>query len=558
MRALLLGLALAYALPTDSGSWPATCIVLPDGGRRACVAAASGALSAPGNGAHGVRQAVVAVASSHPAGMVRAALASVEGRPRGRTRAPADGVVFSAVDWSALARCRGAPRTPVTVRARAYASASASVECAHAAAAARRQAGGGEAGRLAARSQCVLLDLMLVEPAAGPSVGSSGWESVCAGGLEVALSPSDDESASAHWAAASAGAFVPVAELPALPGRAGDTAAAASASLLQAGGSGRAPSLLQTGADAAMIPGLQDILTMTMKLLLPPVMDPLMEKMNDHFSNTESQELAGDIAAATPIDTATKSEPQIRANIVALLPDAVAMAVRGVAPAAVADRVVAESLETLGARVPARSAARIHDRLLDSLGHRLSGSLGSLLERELGVSLAPVLSLSIPRAVAPAITAALRLGGLSAVRRPPGTSAISSPVARDSAAAKLGVVPNSEPWCQQCYAAFNGTSLRAPAGGDDGTLPWQGCDVCTPSYRLALAHYYGTYYSHYYGLFYARYYGVKTMLALEQVQHTPLSAEAVKSAREANEVGRSSGPSGRPITPFGTAQPPLF
>ncbi|KAA0168302.1 hypothetical protein FNF27_07182 [Cafeteria roenbergensis] len=307
-----------------------------------------------------------------------------------------------------------------------------------------------------------------------------------------------------------------------------------------------------------MIPGLQDILTMTMKLLLPPVMDPLMEKMNDHFSNTESQELAGDIAAATPIDTATKSEPQIRANIVALLPDAVAMAVRGVAPAAVADRVVAESLETLGARVPARSAARIHDRLLDSLGHRLSGSLGSLLERELGVSLAPVLSLSIPRAVAPAITAALRLGGLSAVRRPPGTSAISSPVARDSAAAKLGVVPNSEPWCQQCYAAFNGTSLRAPAGGDDGTLPWQGCDVCTPSYRLALAHYYGTYYSHYYGLFYARYYGVKTMLALEQVQHTPLSAEAVKSAREANEVGRSSGPSGRPITPFGTAQPPLF
>lgn len=556
MRALLLGLALSCALPMGSGNRPASCIVLPDGGHRACVAAVSSALSDAGTGGHGIRQAVVAVAASHPVGMVRAALATAGEKAHDR-QSEAEAGVFSAVDWTALARCRGAPRTPVTVRARAHGSPSASLECAHAAAAARRAAGGGESGRLAERTQCVMLDILLVEPAAGPSGGRSHWQGVCEGGLEVSLGPGDDEAAAVRWATATAGTFVPVVAMRTTSGLANG---GADSVLMQASGrrGSRAQSLLQTGAEAAMIPGLQDILTMTMKLLLPPVMDPLMEKMNDHFSNSESQELAGDIAAATPIDTATKAEPQVRANIVALLPDAVAMAVRGVAPAAVADRVVAESLETLGSRVPSQAVARIHTGLLDSLGHRLSGSLGSLLERELGVSLAPVLSLSIPRAVVPAVTAALRLGGLSAVQRPPGVSAIDSPVARDSAAAQMGVMPNSEPWCRECYAAFNGTSLRQPDDGDDGTLPWQGCDVCTPAYRLGLAHYYGTYYSHYYGLFYARYYGVKTMLALEQVQHTPLTADAIKDARKANEVGRSSGPSGRPISPFGTAQPPLF
>jgi len=296
--------------------------------------------------------------------------------------------------------------------------------------------------------------------------------------------------------------------------------------------------LLQAGAGAGMIPGLQDILTMTMKLLMPPVMDPFMEKVNDHFSNTESQELAGDINAATPVDSATMAEPQIRTNLVALLPDAVAYATRSVAPSVVASRATAEGLETITATVPGAAADRAGRSLLRSLPRRLSSTLGSLLERQLGVSLVPLLSVSIPRALVPAVTAALRLGGL------PAADGSGRPLA------------DPEPWCRACYRQPNGSDVR-PAG-DAGTSEWEGCAFCTPSYRVALARYYGAYYSQYYGLYYARYYGVKAMLALEQVQHAPLDPGAVKAARKENEAGKATGPSGRPVTPFGTPQAPVL
>lgn len=281
-----------------------------------------------------------------------------------------------------------------------------------------------------------------------------------------------------------------------------------------------------------MIPGLSDILEIAMKLLMPPVMDPFMEKINDHFSNTEAQELAGDIDAATPVDTATKSEPQLRTNIAALLPDAVAMATRELVPAAIATRVAAETYQRVAGDVVPRAVPRMHDQLLGAIPDRLAGTLSSLLERELAVSLVPMLSLSLPRAVVPAVTAAMRLTG-----RPIGSA---------------GLPSDLEPWCARCYQAANGTQLRP---GDAHTMPWAHCAVCTPSYRLALAHYYGTYYAQYYALYYARYYGVKAMLAIEEVQHSPLDSAHVKEARELNEAGRSSGPSDRPITAFGHPQP---
>jgi hypothetical protein len=351
---------------------------------------------------------------------------------------------------------------------------------------------------------------------------------LCPGGIVVA--PSEFSGAVFNVTLAST---VPQADVMDNVGRAGGSAAASrqhasafGSSLLQVS------SHAHSSAQATMIPGLMDILEIAMKLLMPPVMDPFMEKMNDHFSNTESQELAGDIDAATPVDTATKSEPQLRTNIAALLPDAGAMATRELAPAAIASRGATEAYQRIASDVSPRAVPRMHDQLLGAIPDRLAGTLSSLLERELAVSLVPMLSISLPRAVVPAITAAMRLTG-----RPIGT---------------LGQPSDLEPWCARCYQSANGTQLRP---GDEHTMPWAHCAVCTPSYRLALAHYYGAYYSQYYSLYYMRYYGVKAMLAIEEVQHSPLDQAHVKEAREQNEAGRSSGPSERPITAFGQHQP---
>jgi hypothetical protein len=293
--------------------------------------------------------------------------------------------------------------------------------------------------------------------------------------------------------------------------------------------------LLQEKARAtAGIPFLKDILDFVCKLVMPPVMDPMMEKFNDHTGNTMSQEFSHDADAATPIDAAKEAEPQIRDNIGALVPDAVAAATRETAAASLSTEVLTETLGHLGAHVPASARTRIFDALTESIPLRLQSTMGNLLERELAMVLTPLMSLAVPRTIVPAIAAAVRLGGK----------------------AYRGGTVDPEPWCRQCYRASNGTSARASAS-DMGTEEWGGCDFCTPSYRVALAHYYGTYYAQYYGLFYARYYGIMTMAAIETAQHMPHDAKHVKEARKQNEQGRSTGTTSRPSTAFGTPQAPV-
>lgn len=63
-----------------------------------------------------------------------------------------------------------------------------------------------------------------------------------------------------------------------------------------------------------------------MKLLLPPVFDPFLEKFQDHLGHVLGEEFARDVANTVPQDAARKLESTLSTNLAAMLPDGVVAA----------------------------------------------------------------------------------------------------------------------------------------------------------------------------------------------------------------------------------------
>jgi hypothetical protein len=194
--------------------------------------------------------------------------------------------------------------------------------------------------------------------------------------------------------------------------------------------------------DAAAIPGLDQIVGLAMKLLMPPVMDPFLEKVsdialhglvrmprwqypqshssavpfsslsdllqiNDHLTHTLSETVAKDVTANTPKDTMTALEPDLRRNLTALLPDSVTAALTPLLTARLTDTVapplVEQLVQTLGEGLQNSLAVALHRRISTPL----EATLPDRLRRSLLVSLTHTLTHSLTHVLVPAVGEAL-------------------------------------------------------------------------------------------------------------------------------------------------------
>jgi len=162
------------------------------------------------------------------------------------------------------------------------------------------------------------------------------------------------------------------------------------------------------------IPGLSDILKIFMKLLMPPVFDPVLEDLQDHLEHTNAEKVGKDVNAATPKDTVNKLEPDLRRNLTNLLTDTVPAVVR--APvcdrlvATLAPGVIAHTVRHVDAGLSASLPAALHPML--SL--RLTRTLSTALFRSLRLGLVPALTSSLSHALVPTLTTALKHARLRA------------------------------------------------------------------------------------------------------------------------------------------------
>lgn len=244
-----------------------------------------------------------------------------------------------------------------------------------------------------------------------------------------------DEAASLEPTGDAAGLFAPSTRFSAELSRAVEPAAllatrqwqqhqldgASAAAFLEVGsGASAAAAAAASAADAALavevaaaqarfpIPGLSSILKIGMKVLMPPVFDPVLAKTKQHMEHTLSQTLGKDTNSATPKDTAAMLEPDLRRNLTALLVDTVTSAVTQPTSTRLTDTLAPP---TIAASVGAAQASLV-DSLTDSLQQLLSLKLGrslpTALFRSLRSALVPALTKSLTHTLVPTLSRALK------------------------------------------------------------------------------------------------------------------------------------------------------
>jgi hypothetical protein len=175
--------------------------------------------------------------------------------------------------------------------------------------------------------------------------------------------------------------------------------------------------LLETRADVRSqdaaaatfpIPGLSDILKVFMKLLMPPVFDPFMEKMQDHLEHTMSETVGKDVNAATPKDATALLVPDLRRNLTNLLVDTVTAAVTAPLASALTASNAGPSIEAVVAAVDADLSQSLHSALHELLGLRLGKTLATSLFRSLRHHLVPALTTALTHTLVPSLTHALK------------------------------------------------------------------------------------------------------------------------------------------------------
>jgi len=182
-------------------------------------------------------------------------------------------------------------------------------------------------------------------------------------------------------------------------------------------GTSPAAALLETRADVRSqnaaaatfpIPGLSDILKVFMKLLMPPVFDPFMEKMQDHLEHTMSETVGKDVNAATPKDATALLVPDLRRNLTNLLVDTVTAAVTAPLASALTASNAGPSIEAVVAAVDADLSQSLHSALHELLGLRLGKTLSTSVFRSLRHHLVPALTTSLTHTLVPSLTHALK------------------------------------------------------------------------------------------------------------------------------------------------------
>lgn len=230
----------------------------------------------------------------------------------------------------------------------------------------------------------------------------------------------------------------------------------------------------------AGIPGLSEIMDFVVKLILPPIMNPFTNNLAEHYANTGGAEQSHQVNADVPMDVVRKLAPNLRWNLVNLLPDLMAAHLTRSLTTDLTMDVGPGVLSHVSNEITASLHRDIAATLSIAVPDKIASVLPYLLERSLPIALTRQLTRSITHALVPTLAF-----GLS--RREEITA------------------------CRSCYAS----GLH--------------CDVCrdAPS-----SQYYATYYSTYYADYFADYfqeYYANALLDLDRKQHPNGGAKDAKA-----------------------------
>jgi hypothetical protein len=258
--------------------------------------------------------------------------------------------------------------------------------------------------------------------------------------------------------------------------------------------------------ETKQIPFLDKILGFVVKLMMPPLMNPFMDKFKTHMAHTMTQ-LTHAIDADTPNDVLKVLAPILVRNLTAILTDSIT--------AEITDKLADGISEKVGSRIVAQVQAAVDPSLHKSLVENLSNSI----PKPLGDSVSKDLSWQLPALITRKVTKSV-------------THAIVPTLAH-----MISNSPEQDYWCNKCY------------------FEKIGCRNCLNSEE---ANYYLTYYSAYFADYYSDYYAEYYESSIDEItniQHDPKVDKKKKEMVDGKlngkspleETGMSLTPDGIPI-----------
>lgn len=233
------------------------------------------------------------------------------------------------------------------------------------------------------------------------------------------------------------------------------------------------------------IPGVDQILDLTMNILMPPIMDPFNKLLSEHTGTTLGSETSHESNSQTPWEASVKISQKVRYNLVNVLPDLMAAHLARSVTSTLTMEMGPEIIESVAPKVTDVIVRDVTRDLMSSVPRKIASSLPMLLERSLTMTLTRELTRTLTHSLTPTLTF-----GLS---RNPDERASCDECAR------TGV------HCEKCQSTSDAQRYRA---------------------------YVGTYYSDYYAEWYQKYY-YDQLLALDKKQHG--GTDHAKNAKKHNE-----------------------
>ena len=256
------------------------------------------------------------------------------------------------------------------------------------------------------------------------------------------------------------------------------------------------------------IPGLGGILKVLMKVTMPSIMDPWLDRLSEHTTHTLSDQMEHKLVSELPKLTVKLVEPPLSFNVTSLCTDAVT--------ASLTKALVTSLSMELGPRIALPVQDAINSKIYETVAPFLQRSVPDKVAKIIPMLLQRSLPMYITSRVTKALTHSLI---------PTLTHALSH-------------TPQQDIWCHYCYYYHHY------------------CNYCHDSAESQYyTIYYSDYYSDYYGNYYAKYY-VDALSEIEKKQHPQKKQEDARQQNmgepvEGDTADRGTDVDRRFVTPDG-------
>lgn len=285
------------------------------------------------------------------------------------------------------------------------------------------------------------------------------------------------------------------------------------------------------------IPGLSTILKVFMKLLMAPVFDVAMEKMQDHMEHGMSETFSKDVGATVPKDLVALLAPDLTRNLTTLLADTVPASVTQPLSTKLTRTLAPGVTEAVTTRVEHALRASLHNSLDELLTMKLGADIETALYRSLKTHLIPSLTRSLTHTIVPSLAHALKYRQAKEAGSGDGTTPFSAAI--DNA------VPISHTIAECLRKAAGIKTFKKVVPGRDPSLPSSDVGEMPVDLKECLAaaaasarhldlyraHYASDYYSEHYAAYYSESGKLQDAVQFRVGEALPLPSTAPKGGK---------------------------